>query len=745
VRIADSADFKPLNRALIDRLAGYGRLGNRRIVAVYRKSVPWSSGELPGGARVSSFAHFVYLKLNGPLEPGNHQIEWPGGVIPATNFNFEASITRSSSIRANQNGYRANDVSKYAYLALWLPGGPEDGAVDFRGYGIREFHIINDRNERVFTGGVVLRIGPKEAESIHGPQGNLRTYTLANGDKYQANRSGTFVFGLDFSAWQGAPPGKYRLLIEQLGTSDPFSVDETVWYRAARVSMAGLYHQRSGLALDGRFGYSRPECFTEASGVVVRQSKMPLVFSKEGGGFMDFVHAAKAPWISEEIVSNAWGGYQDAGDWDRRIDHVRASYILLDVYEQLPSANRHTKFGIPQSEEVLPHPLYKGAELPDLVNEAIWNLDFFRRLQRSDGAVRGGIESAQGPAHLEPCWLESNRVFAYAPDPLSTFEYAGGAAKLAIILRGLGREGLANLYAESALRAWAWAEKALAEPEVTFDEARRLLQKSDDEYEKLMSPILDRTRLSRLWSATTLFRLTGSDRFHQVVLKPLGGWIGAENYDAAWEYANAKQPNVDHSLQRNIRSHLVEEARRMITHPQRGKVAYRTMQWKGAPLMWGSGTAPNHIEAALLIRAHKITGAKEFLATMLDGSAYILGANQIGMTLTTGLGSRWPQAPLHEDSIAAGIPAPIGITIYGWAAPEMMGYWFVWGPQWAPLSDQVPTKRVEPIRTALPVYEFLIDHPRIIISAEYTVQQTIATTLAIWIYLNGFEERSRQQ
>ena len=42
-------------------------------------------------------------------------------------------------------------------------------------------------------------------------------------------------------------------------------------------------------------------------------------------------------------------------------------------------------------------------------------------------------------------------------------------------------------------------------------------------------------------------------------------------------------------------------------------------------------------EAALLIRAHRMTGAKEFLAAMLDGSAHILGANQIGMSFTIGL------------------------------------------------------------------------------------------------------------
>ena len=159
-------------------------------------------------------------------------------------------------------------------------------------------------------------------------------------------------------------------------------------------------------------------------------------------------------------------------------------------------------------------------------------------------------------------------------------------------------------------------------------------------------------------------------------------------------------------------------------------------------MIWGEGLAPTHYEAACLIRAHRITGASEFLTTMIDGSSHILGANQIGMTFTTGLGHRWPLAPLHEDSIAAGIESPMGITIYGWAPPAMMmgTYWYVWGPEWAALSDQVPTKRVEPPRKSLPLYEYLIEYPRIIISAEYTLQQTIATTAAVWIYLHGYRD-----
>jgi endoglucanase len=95
---------------------------------------------------------------------------------------------------------------------------------------------------------------------------------------------------------------------------------------------------------------------------------------------------------------------------------------------------------------------------------------------------------------------------------------------------------------------------------------------------------------------------------------------------------------------------------------------------------------------------------------------------------------------MHADSIASGTTPPPGITIYGWVTPAMTGgYTWVWGAPWAPLSDSVPEKRVDPApaRNAFPYYEFLIEMPEIIISSEYTVQQTIATTAAVWMYLHA--------
>ncbi len=317
--------------------------------------------------------------------------------------------------------------------------------------------------------------------------------------------------------------------------------------------------------------------------------------------------------------------------------------------------------------------------------------------------------------------------------------YAAAAAKLAIVFRELSEPALTDLYRDSALRAWGWAEQAFAAPDHGLGDAEHMLEFSGTDYEQKLKPFLQQTSNACIWAAATLFRLTGEDRFNLAVLDRLSGRYDVSLMDAAWEYTNAQQAGAEVATQDKLRSSIVAFARDNIVRKQHLNVAYRNMKIAGAPIGWGEGLAPRHEEAAALIRAHHITGDDEFVATILDGSAHILGANQIGMSFTVGLGHRCPIAPLHADSIAAGIPPPIGITIYGWINPAMLGtYWHIWGPNWAPLSDGVPTKRIEPKRTSLPLYENLIEYPGIVASAEYTVHQTIVTTAAVWAYLHGY-------
>ncbi|WP_181034680.1 glycoside hydrolase family 9 protein, partial [Arthrobacter sp. 08Y14] len=230
----------------------------------------------------------------------------------------------------------------------------------------------------------------------------------------------------------------------------------------------------SGVALDGRFGYQRPASFRPDGGFQILESALPLLWSSNWpNGFVSLDDGLKGAWNTGRQASEEyWGGYMDAGDWDRRVQHLAISDAFLDLWEHLPQEKRALDLGIPKSGEVLPLPGYAGLDgVSDLIHEAVWNIDFYRRLQMPDGRVRGGVESAGHPLPGTTSYLEHQPVYAYAPDVVSTYRYAASSARLSRILAELNLAELAGIYRASALAAWRAAEDGFSDPNKFYEEA----------------------------------------------------------------------------------------------------------------------------------------------------------------------------------------------------------------------------------------------------------------------------------
>jgi endoglucanase len=826
-RISDLPPASFLDISVIDHAAGY--TGDVKVKSVFRKSVPYDSGIYRGAGGETrtgaSLKHFIYLELSEPLREGLHSIRWPMGVLPDVHFDYSDRRTRAIALRANQHGYRASDDGKIAYLALWLPGGPAEGAVDFRTSGVRSFHIMDEQGHSHFSSEITLRVGPSDSEPGNGFRSPLLEYPSAshapvriakmdpgspiavtaprhgfsaeqriwldgfsgltkqfNGfatvgtvsrdgfeirempsgnsapnsagppvavPVHKANRAGTYVFQLDFGSWNPDVEGKYHLHVPGLGVSDPFEVRDDVWLRAGRTSIGGLYNHRSGIALDGRFGFTRPSSFRPGPHMTVRLSKLPFSWSSSSHlGFLPFEAGAKAPWIMTETApASYWGGYMDAGDWDRRIDHIDISYLLFDVYESAPDVMGSIVLGVPKSSEVLDGALYSEIDdLPDILHEAIWTLDFFRRLQLPDGSVRGGIESAAHPLLGVPSFLEHLTVFAYAPDHISTYRYAGAAAKLAGLLDNLGKVRVAQVFRQSALSAWRAAENVSQAPDDHYAEANSIAATSgafaQTPWAARATRLQEAASEHRTAASAALFRLTGDEEFAHVFESAWASKMELHSHkaDGAWEYYRAASPAADKNLQNRIGRMFVAAARSIAKAQE--AVAYPTMKHPFAPIGWGQGLAPDYNQIQMFVRAHQISGDKNLLRTMQVASAHILGANQVGLSFTTGLGLRTIRHPLHEDHRAMGVKVPDGITIYGWGSQSETAHEWIFGPHWSPMpvsgtAEQAQYRRIVPNRFSMPFYEYLIEHPLLVMQQEYTVHQTIGTTAGMWLYLHA--------
>ena len=648
---------------------------------VFRKSKPTNIAITAQGKRWS-MRHTLYLKLPRPLKVGEtYELSFKGQPLESVTFTYNPQRQRSEAVHVSQIGFRPGDSVKVGFLSTWMGNG---GGLDYRD-GI-PFWLINDRNNKVvYEGRSRLSVA---AET---PEDPYRNYNL------------TDVYALDFHDFKGK--GRYRLCVESVGCSFSFPIQNSVWQLPFETAVRGLYHQRSGIKIGPPYtNYQRPRAFNPRDGMRVYQSQAKLVDTNMGIGDQDVFDALVAG-VSRQTLPDAWGGYFDAGDWDRRIQHLAVARSLLELAELFPEKMAAINLNIPESNN----------RLPDIVDEALWPIDLFQRLQKPGGGIPGGIESAAHPKLGEASWQESLQVMAYAPDMWSTYQYAATAAQAASVLQNLNAKK-ADAYQESALRAMFYAERQYS----GAPKKEQLFQVSD----------------ARNLAALELWRLTGQNRWHRLFLETtafttedqrLARWGKFNQTDAAFLYARLNQEGVDPIVQANARQALLQQANRI------GELTTQTgFQWAKedprAPVGWGiSLGSPG--EAITLLRAHYLEQDSCYFEAALRATQFPLGANPDNLVYTTGLGKRNPQNPLIPDQRILGVKPPPGITLYGpidLSRPSYTNYWF---------TKRVLKGHMFPEPAAWPTAEVYVDVHLNVAMTEFTVFQSMGPAAYVWGYL----------
>jgi len=577
--------------------------------------------------------YHLFLILPHRLQAGaTYTISTDGVDLLDCTMHYQPEQLRSEVVHVSHLGFAPNSPAKLGFLSCWMGDGdgleyPNDLA----------FHVLSEKDgARVYSGQARL----------------TKPATAKDEDAYQRNFNGTNVYELDFSTLEQA--GAYRLYVEGIGCSYPFRIGADVWQDAFVTAARGFFHQRNGIALGRPYTtFDRPRPFHPDDGVKIYASTTRLMDTRNGlsrsdpSNFRNLVAGA-----TDELVAHAWGGYMDAGDWDRRIQHLIASVYLLDLAEQFSDFFESLSLNIPESDN----------GLPDVVDEALFNLDCYRRLQTPDGGIRGGIESEEHPNLGEASWQETLRIFAYAPGSWSSFYYAGIAGKAAGVLKALGRTALASVYETSALRAMEWAEKDYARRDKrakTYQSKGMTVERMDDHHQ---------VRDMRNYAAAELFRLTGDERWQRIFRETtklnepnaqLYVWQSHEQREGAWTYIRTERDNVDAQLQQYCRQALLREAQdRLRTQARTG------FRWTKND--WAPPTATLSVsDTVSLVRAHILTQDAQYLKALVLACQAGLGANPLNLCYTTGLGHRWPHLPLHLDSRHTGQAPPEGLTVFG--------------------------------------------------------------------------------
>jgi len=652
-------------------------------IAVYRKTKPTDMAEVNRAERQWPLRHRLYLRLAAPLSAGKtYRLAFPGlGRDPLT-FRYNPQHHWSEAVHVSQVGFHPDDPVKVGFLSLWMGNG---GGLAY-GDGL-QFSLVDERSDGwasadrpLFTGQAEHRKGPKEAE-----------------DPRDRNYTQTDVYTLDFSDFRR--PGRYRLCVAGVGCSWPFEISRDVWQKVFYTVARGFYHQRSGIALTAPYtDWERPRPF-HPEDTPIYQSQVSLMETNMGIGDRNVFEALQAE-TGQTLVPEAWGGYFDAGDWDRRIQHLEATRLMLELVEISPKITE-IPLNIPESDNAL----------PDIIDEALWNLSFYKRLQLPNGGVRGGIESTSHPLRGEASWENSLPTYVYGPDPWSSYLYASGAAQVAWILQERD-PSQAKDYQNSAIAAMAYAEAQWPQ-----------LQGADTPHQ---------VRDARNLAAVELYRLTGDPAWHQIFLQttvfidpqqPTMVWAKHHQRDAAFVYARLPQSQADLRVQSQAYNALIREANATLAQSEQTAFGW-TKDDPYQPIGWGSSFGSP--KAIALVRAHALTGEERYYKGAIAASQFALGANPDNLTYTTGLGVNSPQHPLILDARVPGKAPPPGIPLYGpLDAQRFPDYW-----QW---------ERLRPVTfpdvSQWPTTEAYFDVFLFPAVTEFTIMQTMAPATYTWGYL----------
>ncbi|WP_214320337.1 cellulase N-terminal Ig-like domain-containing protein [Nonomuraea sediminis] len=205
----------------------------------------------------------------------------------------------------------------------YLPGGPKRATVVTDATAPLTWRLLDEDGTAVATG----------TTRPHGPDA----------------MSGDTVQTADFTKFR--TPGTYRLQVGE-DKSEPFAIGQDLYGRLRRDALAYFYHNRSGIPIEAKYvgeAYARPAGHL---GVPPNQGDTDVPCRP---GTCDYRMDVR-------------GGWYDAGDHGKYVvNGALAAWQLIDLYEQAGDV----PLSIPE----------QGGALPDVLDEARWELDFLLRMR----------------------------------------------------------------------------------------------------------------------------------------------------------------------------------------------------------------------------------------------------------------------------------------------------------------------------------------------------------------------------
>jgi endoglucanase len=427
---------------------------------------------------------------------------------------------------------------------------------------------------------------------------------------------------VDFSEIQ--TEGKYQAYIDDEPIGHPITIGDKALEEAAKASIKFFYFQRASTALE-----------EEYAGIYARAA-----------GHLDTAvkYHPSTGKTDTEATFNGSKGWYDAGDYGKYIVNPGIStYTLLQLYQQNKEYYDTLKLNIPESSN----------EVPDLLDEIRWNLDWMLTMQDDDGGVFHKLTTKQFAGNIMPEKGTAQR-FAIGKGIEASWDFAAVVALASEIYKPYDPE-FAQKCIDAAQKARLWA---LTHPYEIFE------QPSDVSTGSYTGSV---EWASKLWTNIEMYRVSGDTSVVSIIKSlpinnkkaVLQSW---QNNYMLGIFTIATNPDA-------FEAEMVDSATSIITTMADSYIKSLDNNGYGVALAkgdfyWGSnGVAAN--KGMILIHAYILTKEEKYLNAAQSIVDYILGRNPLDKSYLTGYGVNPTMNPHHRPSQADGIDAPVPGMIAG--------------------------------------------------------------------------------
>ncbi|WP_155990734.1 glycoside hydrolase family 9 protein [Paraoerskovia marina] len=505
-----------------------------------------------------------------------------------------------------------------------------------------------------------LAQGPKRATVVTDAADAL-TWSLVDGSGDTAAEGTTVPTGLDPSSDQAvhtidfsevSVPGTYTLTADG-ETSYPFEIGTDAYESLRTDALNYFYLARSGIEIDAEIvgaDYARPAGHVSAAGGPdTNQGDRDVACQP----VEESVAVYGEPWTCDYTL-DVVGGWYDAGDHGKYVVNGGiATAQLLQTYERTKTAASTDAGALEDGTLAVPE---TGNAVPDVLDEARWELEFMQSMMVPDGEELAGM--AHHKVH-DYGWTglpllphrDGQTRYLHRPSTAATLNLAATAAQGARLFAPYDGEYAAALL-DDARTAWS---AALEHPDLFAPAADG--NNGGGPYDD------DDVSDEFVWAAAELFLTTGEQAFEGYLLEHddvLATSVDVEGF--SWGSVGALAvmdlatvPN-DYAGRDDVVATLLAGADEIAA--VQADQAYG-MTYAGAEdgtWVWGSNSSVLNT-MVVLGAAYDVSGDDAYRDAVVESADYLLGRNALNLSYVTGYGdvysqnqhSRWFSAQLNAE------------------------------------------------------------------------------------------------